>query len=708
METIAPEESKTVGKESFLSSEEVAALLVPDDKPQKPEVKVTQEVKVTPPDEVAKLKEKAFSIDDIRNSFDASRFNKAVLGNLEASGVIPELEKTRADFRSVTQGYTSWKMVVGDPQAVALVKKDTELQQAAVAAPTKNRIDRSQYEVAPDRFNIKDESTKAKASPGVTFKGIDAKNLEYDYKAAQDLINPGPNSAQVILAPKRQEVAPGVTRTSHAPLRPGALPRNAPSPDGAASMPSAQERVIPTVSGTPSKTRSLESSIDSNRQHGMDTEVVEVMEGLQDRKAKGIKGLLEKGVSVLPKSLEQFNKMSSRKKLALGIIFAGASIATGGAFSVVSRGISTAGFASQRYERVLKERESKNTETNKALLAATSVLYGFALSLGTSQIMSEVFSHIEVPDSVKEKVADFKDSLKNFFASFSGATPAQVLPPPPSGPADINGLVLQNSVAPTMTTPDHHGVYTSGSEAASALEAAKVNLPEYLIHSGDNLTKIIRDQVLPSIPGVESMTDFQKNNIIENLLQQAKDNPTSPYYATLNQFADPSRIVPGKMLDLNEIRQGIVGYHNNAFGGTLLDHAKTITQSVQPSAPSVFTSGTTVVESTNVTSGGADGMYYPGTQDEGYNPTVAQAPDATYYPGTQGEGYNPPLTRDPGALYYPETQGEGHEAVPATSLQHPISVPKAPAGTLVDQFGEPITDGSGNSIRTGGVSDNRA
>ena len=41
METIAPEESKTVAKESFLSPEEVAALAVPDSEVQNPEIKVT-------------------------------------------------------------------------------------------------------------------------------------------------------------------------------------------------------------------------------------------------------------------------------------------------------------------------------------------------------------------------------------------------------------------------------------------------------------------------------------------------------------------------------------------------------------------------------------------------------------------------------------------------------------------------------------------
>ena len=43
----------------------------------------------------------------------------------------------------------------------------------------------------------------------------------------------------------------------------------------------------------------------------------------------------------------------------------------------------------------------------------------------------------------------------------------------------------------------------------------------------------------------------------------------------------------------------------------------------------------------------------------------------------------------------------------ATPLQHPISAPKVAPNVLVDRFGEPILDSSGNVIKTGGVIDNR-
>lgn len=558
--------------ETFLTQEEVDALLA-DIRTEPPQAESSPTLSAT--GDVVGGESSPVTV--VEDSLDGASFNKAVLGGLEEVGVMPELMKNRADFSAMTEGYSSWKMVIANPQAVALVKKDTELQKTVLA---------SQAEGSPVELQLEDaqqEEGQLDAAPDY----LSASDVPV---TAESLIYQGTNFLQTDHTPKiHGEESVNITRTVHLPIRQRVILNKRRNQIVSPSQPSAPNSARPNIAPAPDVSGGGRvSAIDQFRRHGMNSDPGQgVMNAspdqalavLNERKLKGIQALLAKGLQTLPKSLEKFNAISSRKKFLIGVGFAGASVLTGGALSILSQGISTAGFASQRYMRILKDNEAKNIVTNKAHLAATSMLYGLALSLGTSQIMSSLFAHIEVPDVIKEKVASLKDSLKEYFSSFSGTTPVQNLQHDPNA---VKGNTVVSVPEPTVATvaPEVTGTQAAPPDASTVIDPSRVYLPEYTIQPGDSLTKIIREQVLPSIPGIESMEPYQKNNIIENLLQQAKENPTSPFYATINQFADPSVIQVDKTLDLNEIRQGIVGYHNNAFGGTLLDHAKTITESV--------------------------------------------------------------------------------------------------------------------------------
>ncbi len=305
---------------------------------------------------------------------------------------------------------------------------------------------------------------------------------------------------------------------------------------------------------------------------------------LERRKDKASSRLLEMGLTGLVKGLESFKNVNPKTKLAIGLALAGTSIATGGLTSILSKGLSIASLASSHYHEKIKALEAEGAYFDARKIAVQSLTRGVILALASSELMSYLAPHVPgALDTITEKFSSVKENVKSWFSGLSEVTP---LPTSRLESMPINGLTanrLEEMPINGLSTDDGLKMNSSASltESLSSVESLTTPstspLPAYTILSGDNLTKIIREHVFTTIPGVDNLTEFQKDTIIANLLQQAKENPTSPFYQTINQFTNPSMIQSGKVLDLNEIRQGIIGYHHNPFGGTLFDYAKTIT-----------------------------------------------------------------------------------------------------------------------------------
>ena len=156
---------------------------------------------------------------------------------------------------------------------------------------------------------------------------------------------------------------------------------------------------------------------------------VENIKANLEAKKNESKGLLEKmGVGVV-KGLDYYRSRKPRTKILLGVALAGASVATGGALSVVTIGLSAGSYGRGFYEKILKAEQDKGNEVNKKWLIARSALYGVVFAVGTSMIFSQVADHMHdsgVMDSVGEKVSSIKDGLKSLFGM---APPASVVAP---------------------------------------------------------------------------------------------------------------------------------------------------------------------------------------------------------------------------------------------------------------------------------------
>jgi len=289
------------------------------------------------------------------------------------------------------------------------------------------------------------------------------------------------------------------------------------------------------------------------------------MNVLEARK-KGVAGrLLEKGLTGLVGGLEAFGKVSPRKKAVIGLMFAGASVATGGMTSVLSKGLSTLSFASSHYNEKLKANEASGIETDKRKLAVQSLTRGLILALATSYLISEVTKHVDmsaVIDSAAEKVSVLKDGVREWITGLTNSVDTGTALTPGGGDLIVPA---GNSLTPSesIVTPDA----TPGIPPLS----------DYIIKPGDNLTKIIREQIIPTIPGTENFTPFQINNMIENYLKESAKYKGLPFFDQINQFLNPNVIQPDVSLDLEKMREGMMSFTYPNLGNiNLVDNAKSL------------------------------------------------------------------------------------------------------------------------------------
>ncbi len=244
-------------------------------------------------------------------------------------------------------------------------------------------------------------------------------------------------------------------------------------------------------------------------------ESVENAERALENQKNGVMGRLK---AMGLKVVDGYRNLSPAKKVGIGVLLAGASVATGGATTLFTKTLSSASYSRGFYESMLKaEQEKGNEDVNKKWLAARSIAYGTILALATSSLFESISNHFFAP-----AVAD-------------------VAPPTPE-------------VAPAIP------------------------LEGYTVQPGDNLTKIISNEVISKIEGGEMLSQFQKENIVQNLLAEAKANPDSSLLATLNQFADPNLIHPGDKVNLDSIKSALTAVHTGgAFDGkSLFEHAKNL------------------------------------------------------------------------------------------------------------------------------------
>lgn len=331
---------------------------------------------------------------------------------------------------------------------------------------------------------------------------------------------------------------------------------------------------LPSPVASPQQRQVLERQFTESSTESLNN-VEQIRTRLEERRQGAAGRLMEKGLTTVSKGLELFANVSPRKKAVIGLILAGASVASGGMTSVLSKGFSTASFASSHYNEKLKANEAAGIETNKKKLAVQSVFRGFILAMATSQLISILTENVDmsaVIDSGVEKVSGIKDSIKEWFSSLTASAPDTGTAMTPS---------MDNSVFPNaqvmldpITVPD-----------ADSLAPGEVLNPEslaplpgdYEIKSGENLTKIMRTEILSKIPGIESLSPGQQNNLIENYLKEAAKYKDISFFDSVNQFANPNLIQPGDHLDLEKMRQGMMSFKFPEFGGaTLFEHAKTV------------------------------------------------------------------------------------------------------------------------------------
>lgn len=259
------------------------------------------------------------------------------------------------------------------------------------------------------------------------------------------------------------------------------------------------------------------------------------------------KGILERMGLNLASGLEMFNKLPKRTRLLLGVAFAGASVVSGiyiGGVAAIAagaaaKGLSATFFASRFYEKGIAEAEKDaqgtDTEVKKGRIAVKSLGWGLLAMFGTStafSILGDVAG--KTAGAIHEKGSHIIDGLRDYFA----------VPDVPAIPP----------------------------------------LGEYTIQSGDNLTKIALEKVMPHISGFDSLTDLQKNNMVENMFTLAKDNPDNHLFDNIRQYfqenadafgGDHFHTIPeGGKVDLAKLKEIMTEFRSPNFGNeTLLEHA---------------------------------------------------------------------------------------------------------------------------------------
>lgn len=306
------------------------------------------------------------------------------------------------------------------------------------------------------------------------------------------------------------------------------------------------------------------------------------LESIESSLEKRKDGALERLKAMGIKTFDGYRNMKPRNKLMLGALLAGSSIITGGAISIIPKALSAGSYGRGFYEMMLKAEEKKDGNPNKKLLAARAAMYGIVAAAGTSMLFQEIASHVKVDtsglmDSAKEKVSSMKEGLKSLFGIEDVS--AAVVSPVAEHVATSPSQPLTSVEVVTPTVPDSSSPTIDQAPSLEPLNSS------YSIKPGDTLTKIISDEVISNIPGAEKLTSFQKENIIQNLLNHAADNTDDETFSSINQFTDPGQIQVGKTLDLNQIRSAIMESSYTSFGGkTLIEHANLVTDSGDLSA----------------------------------------------------------------------------------------------------------------------------
>jgi hypothetical protein len=287
---------------------------------------------------------------------------------------------------------------------------------------------------------------------------------------------------------------------------------------------------------------------------------------LNERKEKAKESLTSLGLTKIGKGIEAFGNLSPTKKFAIGMVFAGASVATGGMTSILSKGLSSLSYASMYYKADKAHQEGNEEEFKKGRAALKALGLGIVTALATSSLLSSAGEYVS--EHFGEEIASVKERVGEFFGNlFSEKVPET---PVVAEQADLYG---QES-SPVAEQADLFGQEPPLVEPASLIESIP-ELPEYTVQPGDSITKIILQEVLPSIPGAEELTLHQKENMIQNMLQYAQSHPYDFDFETINKFANPDLIYPGDALDINKIRELMMSSSYERFGGeTLIEHAK--------------------------------------------------------------------------------------------------------------------------------------
>ncbi len=272
---------------------------------------------------------------------------------------------------------------------------------------------------------------------------------------------------------------------------------------------------------------------------------------IEKRTAKAKEGLMALGL----KAIDKYRGIKTWKKVAFGLGLAAGSAVVGGgvvavAVAVAMKSLGAASTSRGFYEGMLKAEQEDGNDPHKKLLAARSILYGTLLTLGTSALVSNIVEHYQTSHSGGGNSAP---GVVTGASNGQGGTPAALF---------VGGGEDASAAAPATLTPEAREVITE--------------LNEYIVKPGDNLTKIISTQILDKVEG-ESLTDFQKENIVQNLLKLSARNPDEEMLATIHQFTNPDLIHPGDKINAQQLYDVITKKPIEDFNGqTLLEHARTL------------------------------------------------------------------------------------------------------------------------------------
>jgi uncharacterized membrane protein YgcG len=96
---------------------------------------------------------------------------------------------------------------------------------------------------------------------------------------------------------------------------------------------------------------------------------------------------------------------------------------------------------------------------------------------------------------------------------------------------------------------------------------------EYFPQPGENLSTIIKEQVL-GVPEMSTLTQEQKDTIVQNLFTYAKKNPYMSMFDQVNKFSDAESVPTDKAIDLQMIKR-LINFPVDEFGNkTIIEYSK--------------------------------------------------------------------------------------------------------------------------------------